>query len=83
MRRRDFIVLLGGATFAPCVVAKAQRIRHIGVLMACGEDDRLAQTYISALLKGLASFGWTNGGNVKIDVRWADGDVNRIDRSAT
>jgi len=86
MRRREFIILLGGATIAPCFTAqaqqrtsaKAQRVRRIGVLMAYGENDRLAQSYISALLNGLANLGWSDGGNVKIDVRWADGDVNRM-----
>jgi putative tryptophan/tyrosine transport system substrate-binding protein len=78
MRRRDFIAGIAGSAAAWPVAAKAQRVRRIGVLMGYDENDRRAQTYISALLQGLVSLGWSDGGNVKIDVRWAGGDVNQM-----
>src|SRR5215468_9076536 len=83
MLRRDFIAGIAGSAAAWPVAAnaqrvQAQRVRRIGVLMAYDENDRLSQTYISTLLQGLVSLGWSDGGNVKIDVRWAGGDVNRM-----
>src|SRR5262245_21283486 len=78
MRRRDFIAGIAGSATAWPVAAKAQRVRRIGVLMGFDENDRLSQTYISTLLQGLMSLGWSDGCNVKIDIRWAGGDVNRM-----
>jgi ABC-type uncharacterized transport system substrate-binding protein len=51
---------------------------RIGVLMAADENDPQTKTFISAFIQGLADFGWTDGRNVRIDFRWAGGDINRI-----
>jgi len=50
----------------------------MGVLMGYRENDQPAQAYLSALLQALTSLGWSDGGNLKIDVRWALSDVNRM-----
>jgi putative ABC transport system substrate-binding protein len=73
MRRRQFITLLGGAAAWP-LVARAQRperMRRIGVLMTLAEGDRQGQTRIAAFRDGLQKLGWAEGGNVRIDYRWA------------
>ena len=80
LRRREFIAGLGGAAAWP-LVARAQqgnRVRRIGVLMGLGENDPLANLRLSAFTQALADLGWTDGRNVRIDVRWAGGDINRI-----
>jgi putative ABC transport system substrate-binding protein len=80
MRRREFIAGFGSAAAWP-VVARAQqgdRVRRIGVLMPFDENDRLAKPRISALTQALADLGWTDGRNVRSDLRWAGGDNNRI-----
>jgi putative tryptophan/tyrosine transport system substrate-binding protein len=81
MRRREFITLLGGAASWP-LAARAQqgdRMRRIGVLMGLDENDPLAKTSVSAFIQALAGLGWTDGRNVQMDLRWADGgDTNRI-----
>jgi putative ABC transport system substrate-binding protein len=85
MRRRDFITLLGGAAAAWPLAARAQqpvRTRRIAVLMAFGENDPLAKTYLSEFTQGLAELGWTNGSNLRMDVRWGAGNVERMRTSA-
>jgi putative ABC transport system substrate-binding protein len=84
LRRRDFIVGLGGAAAWP-LAARAQqgdRVRRIGLLMWGDENDPVAKTYVSAFAQALAASGWTDGRNVRMDLRWAAGDINRIRASA-
>jgi putative tryptophan/tyrosine transport system substrate-binding protein len=72
MRRREFIVLLGGATAGP-FAARAQqpeRMRRIGVLMAHLESDREFHEYLTAFREELNRLGWTEGRNIRIDTRW-------------
>jgi putative ABC transport system substrate-binding protein len=81
MRRREFIAIVGGAAVAWPVVARAQqpeRMRRIGVLMNLSENDLEAQRLVTAFREGLAQLGWADGRNLRIDYRWAGGDVGRI-----
>jgi putative ABC transport system substrate-binding protein len=78
--RGEFIILLGGAAAWP-LAARAQpsdRVRRIGVLMAGDENDPVQKTYVSAFTQALAGLGWTDGRNVRMDLRWEGGDINRI-----
>jgi putative ABC transport system substrate-binding protein len=80
MRRREFIAGLGGTAAWP-LVARAQqpeRMRHIGVLNGQDENDPLAKTYVPAFTQALADLGWTDGRNLRMDLRWYGGDPNRI-----
>jgi putative ABC transport system substrate-binding protein len=80
MKRREFIAGLGSAAAWP-LAARAQqgeRMRRIGVLMPYDENEPVAKTYVSAFTKALADLGWTGGRNVRIDLRWAGDDINRI-----
>src|SRR5262245_3105271 len=79
IKRRAFIMLLGGAAVWP-LAAKAQqpeRVRRIGVLMGYPEGDPQAQANVTALRQGLREVGWTEGRNVQIDYRWAGGDPDK------
>src|SRR6516165_6021725 len=79
MNRRDFIAGLGGAAWP--LVARAQqdgRVRRIGVLMPGDENDPLWKTRLSAFTQALAVLRWTDGRNVRMDVRWTGDDINRI-----
>src|SRR5271167_1511804 len=76
--RRKFIAALGGATVAWPLVARAQQpdhMRRIGVLEGAGADDPDAQARHAAFLQGLQQLGWTDGRNVRIDARWAEGNA--------
>jgi putative ABC transport system substrate-binding protein len=80
MKRRAFIAALGGAASWPLAVRAQQpdRVRRIGVLMSWDENDPLAKGRVSAFTQALADLGWADGRNVRIDLRWARGDINRI-----
>jgi putative ABC transport system substrate-binding protein len=53
-------------------------VRRIGVLMQGDENDPVPKASVSAFTQALADLGWTDGRNVRMDVRWAGGDINRI-----
>ena len=84
--RREFITLLGGAAAVAWPLAaraqQAERMRHIGVLMAVAADDPEGQARIAAFLQGLQQSGWAVGHNVRIDTRWGAGDADRMRRYA-
>ena len=76
MRRREFITLLGGAA----AHGRSQRgaadrpVRLIGVLMGYAESDPTAQSWVAAFRGTLAKLGWTEGSNLRIELRWGAGD---------
>ena len=56
---------------------QTDRMRKVGVLMGWIENDPEFQRRLVALVQGLAQLGWTEGRNLQIDVRWANGDLDR------
>jgi putative ABC transport system substrate-binding protein len=79
MKRRSFIAGLGSAAAWPVVArAQAERMRRIGVLMGFDQNDPEGKLRYSAFTQALADLGWTDGRNVRIDLRWAGGDIDRI-----
>jgi putative tryptophan/tyrosine transport system substrate-binding protein len=81
MRRRDFLGVLGSAATAWPSVAQAQQAgpaRRIGILMGGAEGDRPSEAGLVALRTALGQLGWTDGQNIRIDIRWAGGDVERM-----
>ena len=80
MKRRKFITVLAGATAGWSIAAHAQRpdrVRRIGALMAQSADDPTSPSRVAAFAQGLQELGWTVGGNVRIDYRWATSDPVR------
>jgi putative ABC transport system substrate-binding protein len=79
MRRRDFIAGLGSAAALPLAARGQQgdRVRRIAVLIPSDENDPVAKTNVSAFTQALAGLGWTDGRNMRIDLRWFGGDINR------
>jgi putative tryptophan/tyrosine transport system substrate-binding protein len=84
MRRREFVAGLGSAAAWP-LAARAQqgeRARRIGVLMALDESDPEAKTLLSGFTQGLAELGWSDGRNLRMDVRWVGNNVDRMQKFA-
>src|SRR6516225_2254183 len=78
MNKREIITLLGGAAAWPLAVRAQQgeRVRRIGVLTPYDQND--SNLRLSAFTQTLAGLGWTDGRNVRIDLRWGHGDIDRI-----
>ena len=62
------------------LAARAQqggRMRRIGVLIGRDVNDPVAKAIDTAFTQALAGLGWSDGRNVRMDVRWGS-DINRI-----
>jgi putative tryptophan/tyrosine transport system substrate-binding protein len=81
MRRREFVAFIGGVAAVWPLGARAQKRAgpwRLGVLMSNAESDPLGQERIAALRAELRELGWSEGGNLRIDVRWAGSDGSRL-----
>jgi putative ABC transport system substrate-binding protein len=77
MRRRDFTMLLGGAAAWP-LVARAQQ-PTVPVIGFLDNTAAAASAYrVSAFRQGLNESGFVEGGNVAIEFRWAEGQLDRL-----
>jgi putative ABC transport system substrate-binding protein len=80
VRRRDFITLLGGAAAWP-LAARAQqseRTKHVGLLLSYVDGDPQWQRIVAAFRQRLQELGWVDGRNLRLDVRWANLDPDRV-----
>jgi len=81
VRRRECIRLFGVAALAWPVIAHAQqsdRIRLVGVLMGFAENDPVARSCLAAFRNALAKLGWTEGNNLRLEVRWTADDTDTM-----
>ena len=84
LKRREFILALGGAAAWPLAAHAQQRerMRRIGVLLPATADDPQRQVWFGAFLQGLAQSDWIIDRNVQIDTRWATANVDAVRRHA-
>jgi putative tryptophan/tyrosine transport system substrate-binding protein len=84
VRRREFIMLLGGVAASPisALAQQSTRVRRIAALMGYPEGDAQAQANVAALQQGLQNLGWIEGRNLRIDYRWVGGDPDKARASA-
>ena len=79
MKRREFIILLGGAAAWPVAVrAQPELLRRVAIFMDLAEQDQEGQTRVAAFRKGMQDLGWAEGRNVRFDTRWTGGDPTRM-----
>jgi putative tryptophan/tyrosine transport system substrate-binding protein len=80
MKRREFIVGLGAATAWPLAARaqQAERGRRVGFLHSGEEINSTVQAQVSLFKQGLEELGWVEGRNLRIEHRWAAGNVERM-----
>jgi putative ABC transport system substrate-binding protein len=81
MRRRQFITLAGGAAALWSQAAIAQNTggtRRIGILLSLAESDPEGKAQLSGFTQALADLGWIDGRNLRTEIRWGQGNVDRI-----
>ena len=83
VKRREFLTYAGGMALAWPLSANAQRadqMRRVGVLSALTAADPEGQARVAAFREAL--LGWTDGRNLQLDVRWSEGDAERLRKNA-
>jgi putative tryptophan/tyrosine transport system substrate-binding protein len=81
MRRRDFITSLVGTAAALPLAVWAQTpdaTKRIGVLSPYPENDKGIEAQLALFHSALGQFGWSEGHNLRVDYRWAGGDMDRL-----
>src|SRR5712692_2561882 len=78
MRRRAFILALGGAAAWPLAAwsQTADRMRRIALMMPYAESDSESQVRVAALRESLEKLGWSSR-NLQVDFRWDVGNPER------
>ena len=79
MRRREFITLVGGAAAMWPLTARAQqpeRARRVGILLAGSAEEPDYQARVAASLKELQQLGWSEGRNLRVEVRGGGSEAN-------
>src|SRR6516225_7249331 len=80
MRRREFITGLGSTAAWP-LAAQAQQaepMRRVGALLLGAKDSPATQSFLTAFRERLAMLGWVEGGNLRMDYRFANSDPDRF-----
>lgn len=75
IRRRQFLVAACTFVASPFVQTQ-ERLRRIGGLF--GGSSKTHSRALDAFRTGLAEYGWVEGRNVALELRWAEGRMDRV-----
>jgi putative ABC transport system substrate-binding protein len=78
MKRREFIMLLGGAAAAWPLTARAQQRPVPVIALLSSRSPAVDVPLIAVIRQGLNETGLVEGQNVALDYRWADGQYDRL-----
>lgn len=84
MRRREFILALGGAAAVwplPLRAQQSERLRRVGVLFG-GANDAEFRSKFAAFQQTLQQMGWVEGRDIEFDIRWGSNDADRVSQEA-
>src|ERR1051325_3272621 len=76
MRRREFIMLLGGLLAWP-LVARSQQSKIPIVGFIGGSSSAGGTALVECFISGLRGLGWIDGKSIKTEVRWTEGLADR------
>ena len=77
MKRRDFIVLIGGAAMAWPLATRAQQMRLPTIGLLGGATASSQAKWTAAFVERLRELGWVEGQTVAIVYRWVEGRFER------
>ena len=84
MNRRRLLGLVGGAVAWP-LAARGQKIvdmRHVAVLMSLDEKNPEGKAQLAGFVQRLAELGWSEGHNLRLEIRWSADNVDQMRRIA-
>jgi putative ABC transport system substrate-binding protein len=84
LKRRGFITVLAGVTAWPLAghAQQPERVRRVGWLVPWSENDPITQSSVKTFAHALAQLGWVEGKNIRIDHRFAAGDLTLFNKYA-
>jgi putative tryptophan/tyrosine transport system substrate-binding protein len=78
MRRREFIAVIGGAAVMPLAVRAQQTLKRATIGMLGSSTAAAQSEWTAAFLQRLRELGWSEGENIAIHYRWAEGRTERL-----
>jgi ABC-type uncharacterized transport system substrate-binding protein len=77
--RRKFLATLGGAAAAWPLATRAQQGGKLATIGLLGSGTAAAQSqWTAAFVQRMRELGWTEGPNLRIEYRWAEGHTERL-----
>jgi putative ABC transport system substrate-binding protein len=84
MKRREFLMLLGGSAAAWPLAAHAQQTGKLPIIGFLGTSPSIESQRVAAFVQRLRELAWIDGRNLTIEYRWAEGSASgRLETAAS